>query len=643
MKIAKKWLVIITTGVLIMLAVFLYFVESMFFHIRAGNVFSPVEFPESSYHLYDIGITDVNSDGVLDIFTSNHYSLQRVMLGDGSGHYIDSLASMHLNQDADYPGSEDWGNPPSMPNEGVYIYWYRNTINIRNHNVSAGSDVAGQLSLYSGVKINSISDSGGDAAHLEVQSEETLSGATITTIKFRLESGASLQLRPDIIAIPIMFSFEKSNKSGDLFIGQNHIVPDSHEFKIFLRDRHGMAWADFTGDGLLDLFIVRGGLKGNMLKQPDQDSFKDELLVNAGDYFVDITPNSGLRKNGCSGHQVAWVDFNNDDKLDIYISCRREGQANQLYMQADDSTFQDVAEQFNLDCQGKRDGAFLWLDFDKDQDQDLILEEDHKIWLYINEHDTFTRRLVTSHKGNILKLTAADYDWDGDQDIYAASSRESLLLINGGDSFSVGDLAGLGLPQSAETANWVDYDNDGLIDLHVVPGGIYKQQSNHMFKKTGLLEHIFRQYSVKDAIASWFDMDNDGDRDLVMAVKYKSSPVESLFGRMTPNSNYELESNIFLYKNHNDNNHWLQIRLIGPKGNPQALGARVIMENSNGDVTEQIVGHAEGSHSSQGHYRLYFGLGSHDKPKSLRVVWPDGKLQTVHPESDKLILVEYEQ
>ncbi len=641
-KKAKKKMAVILALALIILAGTLCLVETMFFYTHVGDGFSRIKFPESSYFLYDISVADVNNDGFLDIFTSNHFALQRVMFGDGAGRFSDSLASLHLHQDAIFPGIENMGSAILPSKEGVYIYWHKNTLNIRNYNASNENDIEGQLLFYADVKVIRSNDRDVKAKYLDVQSEKTLLGATKTTIKFRLGNGESLELEPELIAIPITVSIEKGYKLSRLFLGPDHVTPKNHGFTIFLRDRHGMAWADFTGDGLLDLFIARGGLKGRMLQQPLQSDFVDELLVSVGDHFKNITFNSGLIKKGCSGHQAAWVDFNNDGMLDLYVTCRRAGQPNQLYKQTSNYTFEDVAKQDNLDLQGKWLGPFLWLDFDNDQDQDLILEMNKKFFLYVNDQGVFKRQFITSNKGGISKLTVSDYDSDGDQDIYAASSVESVLLINSGDSFIKGNISDLGLPLRAETANWLDYDNDGLVDLHVVPGGLFMQHSNNKFTRTGLLEHIFH-ISVEDARSTWFDMDNDGDRDLVVAIKYKPSFIESLINRLTGNKVYKRDWNIYLYKNDNEGNHWLEIQLVGLKNNRQAIGARVVLVGEDGAVTQQVVGHAEGAHSSQGHYRLYFGLGKHGKPKSLHVVWPDGKLQSIKPVLDKVIIVEYEQ
>jgi hypothetical protein len=81
-------------------------------------------------------------------------------------------------------------------------------------------------------------------------------------------------------------------------------------------------------------------------------------------------------------------------------------------------------------------------------------------------------------------------------------------------------------------------------------------------------------------------------------------------------------------RNEPDGNHWLQLDLAGDGGNPQAIGAWVEVEA--GDRKQvNPVGHAEGSFFSQGHYRVYFGLGPEETVETVRVHWPDGRVQEI--------------
>ena len=77
------------------------------------------------------------------------------------------------------------------------------------------------------------------------------------------------------------------------------------------------------------------------------------------------------------------------------------------------------------------------------------------------------------------------------------------------------------------------------------------------------------------------------------------------------------------YRNVGPAAHWLQIKLVGGKRNRQAIGAQVTVVTPDGAQIKEV-GSSEGSFFSQGHYRLYYGLGQHSQTKSITVRWSDG-------------------
>ena len=70
-------------------------------------------------------------------------------------------------------------------------------------------------------------------------------------------------------------------------------------------------------------------------------------------------------------------------------------------------------------------------------------------------------------------------------------------------------------------------------------------------------------------------------------------------------------------------NNWLQVDLAGAPGDPQGVGGRVRIEAAGREQTAWV-GEADGARFSQGHYRLYFGLGDATAVKRLTVRWPGG-------------------
>ena len=81
------------------------------------------------YRIFDLGVVDVNYDGNLDIFTSNHNHGQYLLLGDGKGSFSDNVSSdWGLDQDRDFPGLEYAGTQPEIDRPGLYIYWLEKSI-----------------------------------------------------------------------------------------------------------------------------------------------------------------------------------------------------------------------------------------------------------------------------------------------------------------------------------------------------------------------------------------------------------------------------------------------------------------------------------------------------------------------------------
>ena len=240
----------------------------------------------------------------------------------------------------------------------------------------------------------------------------------------------------------------------------------------------------------------------------------------------------------------------------------------------------------------------------------------------------------------------ADYDSDGDLDLFSASPEGNALLVNEGGTYKIVEPQQIGLSDRALTANWVDYDNDGLTDLHAVPGGLYRQQSDRetaayadrTFAATNLLESTSQE--LIEARASWFDADNNGSRDLLLSTRYNDSLWEKISKKLTPLSVHSSFSKLTLYPNIGNTNHWLEIKLIGPPGNRPAIGTNVEVVTSDG-IQFQAVGQADGSQYSQGHYRLYFGLGKNKSVDLLRVLWSDGSVREFeNVASDQLLAIE---
>ena len=493
------------------------------------------------------------------------------------------------------------------------------------------------------------------SSDVQLSVQKLAQGVTQSTIRFSCQGEGYFLFRPFIHALPINFHVDNTPSSmTHVFVGQNRIDTKSLDFSIHMRDRHGMAWADLNNDQRMDVFLTRGGLRGTMRSIPLQ--FWDELFLSSDNGLMETGKQSGLIKRGCPGRQAAFADYNLDGLLDICVTCGRENKEekfpNILFQQSPEGKFSDAAAKVGLDIQNY--GKFLWVDSDNDGDMDFFWADWQGFTLYENNSGHFSPHPIkTNHPfGESIKLLMADFDNDVDMDIFSVSPKGNALLINNEGTYSFLQPNKIGLPLKSMTANWVDFDNDSLVDLHCVPHGIYSQTPDHTFIATSILNSKnsrFSPFRLKGARAVWFDADNDGLRDLVISTQYalkhrkfsnlqmNITNTKEKFGKLT----YFWKSRLLINKN--TKNHWLQLHLTGPPSNRQAIGSLVTLVTPEHKTMHQVTG-LEGSHYSQGHYRQYFGLGSNSEILKISVKWPDGNLtEILNPTCDQLLEIQWEK
>jgi hypothetical protein len=180
--------------------------------------------------------------------------------------------------------------------------------------------------------------------------------------------------------------------------------------------------ADFNNDGRLDIFISRGA----WVAWP----MRPTLLRNDGQTgFTDVTAQAGLLAPANS-IAACWGDYDNDGWVDLFVACER--QQNRLYHNKKDGTFENLATQAGVEGDAKRQGKGCnWIDFDNDGYSDLFVNNLRDTGrLYRNNRDgTFTE--ITSAAGidgpkQGFSCWAWDYDNDGWLDLFATCYDRSL-------------------------------------------------------------------------------------------------------------------------------------------------------------------------------------------------------------------------
>lgn len=278
------------------------------------------------------------------------------------------------------------------------------------------------------------------------------------------------------VTLPVTNLLYHNNGSGTFSqITAGSIVTDSF-------NTYGAAWADYDQDGFLDLFVT------TLDSAAKSHCF---LYHNNGDgTFTSIT-NGPLVTDLASSSGCAWGDYDNDGKIDLFVcgGGASTPQPNRLYHNNGDGTFSRVtnssAGSIISDAGQCKNAA--WGDYDNDGFLDLFVSNGSggNNFLYHNNGDgTFTRILIgpialeTGH--NFVSGAWGDFDNDGFLDLYVTDEGISTLsptvvnylYHNNGDGTFSKITTGSPVNEYSDSLGccWVDYDNDGFLDLFASRG-----------------------------------------------------------------------------------------------------------------------------------------------------------------------------
>jgi len=437
---------------------------------------------------------------------------------------------------------------------------------------------------------------------------------------------------------------------------------------LSLRDYggHGAQWAEATGDGKVDLYVTniyapnenrpdlffvsegngafhesgleRGIADGGFFDKLSEEShaavFAD--LDNDGDYdlfnghtwsgnhklyrndgagsFADVSRDAGIEIDNREPRGLGAGDVNGDGYLDLAVSSW-EHIPMQIYLGRGDLTFVRGSQVGRRATKLAQQGLTL-VDYDGDGDLDLALTGHMPIddpigplALYQNDgHGDFVDATESSgiqfgDDGGINGWSFEDLDGDADLDAVIVSNDRTQIYMNVGQGrFQLREE----FPRGNYTAALGDFDNDGDVDVYI--GGTEAILAND---GTGDFE-IHRDVGLVGigndprgtALA---DFDGDGDLDIAVVSK------------RGPNT---------IFRNDLDDSNWLRVRLVGPKGQAGAFGAKVFVYDSRHvDEPAHLRGFREArgatGYCSQNEPDLHFGVPG-GQPYEVKAVFPDG-------------------
>jgi ASPIC and UnbV/FG-GAP-like repeat len=252
--------------------------------------------------------------------------------------------------------------------------------------------------------------------------------------------------------------------------------------------KYGAAWADYDNDGFLDLFLPTFDPNANshcfLYRNNGDGTFSQ--ATNAGAIVTDLAASVGC----------AWADYDNDGKIDLFVTGGRgtsqPAAPNRLYHNNGDGTFTLATNAGSIVTDTGYMGGCAWGDYNNDGCLDLFVMGYYTNFLYRNNgNGTFTRvtgPIVSNsptgwfYVGNHpIACAWGDYDNDGFLDLFMtdeASTGTGLigtvntLYHNNGDGTFTQVAAGSPTDEVADSfaCSWVDYDNDGFLDLFATRG-----------------------------------------------------------------------------------------------------------------------------------------------------------------------------
>ncbi len=369
-------------------------------------------------------------------------------------------------------------------------------------------------------------------------------------------------------APPYAFEEIAPAKSGITWV---HTAGKSPEKYLPETSGAGCAFLDYDNDGWMDIYLVNSG-KCDFYNPPRP--LRNALYHNNRDgTFMDVTEKAGVAGGGY-GMGCAVGDYDGDGFPDLFVT---QFGRSILYHNNGDGTFTDVTEKAGVAAPGWSSSA-VWFDYDNDGRLDLFVcqfaEFDKSLpcgvdpdgthhyciphifkprpsWLFHNNGDgTFSdvskESGISAHLGKAWGVVASDVNNDGWMDLFVANDTvANFLFVNRGGRFEeVGLAADVaysadGRARSGMGVDSADFNEDGWMDLFVANidqeiFSLYRNNHDETFDDLsmplgiGMSTRWMSGWGLK-----FFDYDNDGNLDLMIANGFPDDLVDELSHQVT--------------------------------------------------------------------------------------------------------------
>ena len=510
-----------------------------------------------------------------------------------------------------------------------------------------------------------------------------------------------------------------TRRSGVDFTADSNPTPNKNQPETMLS---GVGLIDYDNDGYLDIFFINGAALPSLKKESPKfynrlfhnnhdSTFTDvtekaglagdgfDMGVAVGDYdndgwqdiyvasvtknhlyhnnhdgtFTDVTDKAGVGTPMYKGQKMwsaaaGWVDYNNDGKLDLFVSNYCKWEVNKdpvclsggrlraychpkyyeplpstLYRNNGDGTFTDVSDETGISKKLGKGMGIGFNDYDGDGFVDIFVANDnmpnalfHNLDGKKFEEVALDAGVAYSENGKAVSGMGAEFrdlDNDGLPDIWhTATELETFPLFQNrgkGIFIDVTGRSGLARP-TLEMSGWsnavADFDNDGLKDVFVARGNVLDNiaefsartyaEPNSLFRNMGKMTFQEVTAEAGPAIqvsepyrgAAVGDLDNDGHLDIVVTVL---------------NGKARILRNVS-----NNTNNWVEFQLVGTKSNKMAIGAQLKLTTDDGNSQYDMVSTSAGYGASRDP-RVHFGVGSFKTIKELEIRWPSGQRQVL--------------